>query len=136
MAEFVAAIEPDSWFAFLLRGGAVVGAWIVGGLVIGYGITKIKWWWRSHGSAHWPEVSGHIEKAEWDYKGRDQTRGFPVAEIWYSYEVNGERYAQVLRRDFSNPDQATDYVMAMRDREVRVRYRPDKPQKSIVSTVL
>ena len=132
----LSAIEPDSRVALLLRGIAFLGAWVLGGLLIGYVVTKTKWWWRSHGSEHWPEVGGHVEKAEWDYKGRDQAQGFPVAEVWYSYEVNGERYAQVLRRDFTDPDQATDYVMSMRDRDVRVRYRPDKPQKSIVSTVL
>ena len=102
-------------------------------VAIAYGIGRLKWGWRSHGSAHWPEVGGRVEKARWDYVGQESST---VAEVWYSYEVNGERYGQVFERDFVDPDQATDYVMAIREKELRIRYRPDKPQESVVSTVL
>jgi hypothetical protein len=113
VVELVAFIDPPvHWWQYPVRAVAVLALWAAGAFVIGYCVTKIKWWWRSHGSAHRPETNGHVEKAEWDYNGRDQTQGFPTAEIWYNYEVNGERYAQVVKRDFANPDQATNYVMA------------------------
>ena len=102
-------------------------------LAIAYSIGRLQWWRRSYALARWPEVSGRVEKVQWDYVGQESST---VAEVWYSYEVNGKRYGQVLEREFVDSDQATNYVMAMREKEVRVRYRPDKPEVSIVSAVL
>jgi len=133
MAKFVAFITPLRWWWYTLRAVVEFALWMAATLAIAYGIGRLKWWWRSYGSAHWPEVSGRVEKAQWDYVGQESST---VAEVWYSYEVNGERYGQVLERDFVDPDQATDYVMAIREKELRIRYRPDKPQESVVSTAL
>ena len=128
MARLVTFIALAHWLLYTLRDVVVVMGVT---LAIAYSVGRLKSWRRTYALGHWPEVSGRVEKAQWDYVGQET-----VAEVWYSYEVNGKRYGQVLKRDFVDSDQATNYVMAMREKELRVRYRPDKPQLSIVSTVL
>jgi len=129
MAEFVTFIAGH-WLLHMLRVAVVT---TVAMFAIAYGVGRLQSWRRSYALAHWPEVSGRVEKAQWDYLGQESST---VAEIWYSYEVNGKRYGQVLEQELVDSDQATNHVIAMREKEVRVRYCPDKPQDSFVSIVL
>jgi len=130
MAGLVTFIALAHWLLYTMRDVVVVTGVT---LAIAYSIGRLQRWRNRYALAHWPEVSGRVEKVQWDYVGQESST---VAEVWYSYEVNGKRYGQVLERDFVDSDQAADYVMAMREKEVRVRYCPDRLQESFVSTVL
>jgi len=129
MAEFVTFIA-GRWLLRTLRDAVLITVAMLG---IAYAVGRLQSWRRSYALAHWPEVSGRVEAAQWDYVAQESST---VAVVSYSYEVNGERYGQVFEREFVDPDQATDYVTAIREKELRVRHCPDKPQESFVSTVL
>jgi hypothetical protein len=83
----------------------------------------------------WSQAEGHVESATWNYE-QGEGGSWPTSEVGYSYEVEGERYANIWKRSFVTADQATDFVLHMRDRKVLVRYRPGKPEKSIVWQVI
>ena len=60
-------------------------------------------WWKRRRSADWPLVQGRIHKAEavWDER-------FWVAQLSYSYSVNGEYYSGEDKQRFATERRADD----------------------------
>jgi hypothetical protein len=87
-------------------------------------------YWRLRNIAKWPETEAVVERANWSYGGKENS--VLVAEISYSYRVEGERYSGYWRRMFSGPNSASDFVNDARGRKLQLRYKRGKPEKSFV----
>jgi hypothetical protein len=129
-------VESLSAILFVAFAAAMVLVHIKGGRWLSWPVAKLKYWRWTPGSESWPQVEGFVERAEWNYKGKNEHQSWPVAEVAYSYDIEGERYANILERPFTNAANAADFVLRMRDHKVLVRYRPGKPEKSVVSQVI
>ena len=91
--------------------------------------------WRLRDTAGWPKGEGVVGSAAWNY-GKGKRRSVPIAEVEYSYVVEGERYSGYWRSAFRDPTRATDFVDEARGRRLELRYRKTKPSKSFVVRVI
>ncbi len=83
---------------------------------------------------NWPEVQGRVERADWNC---DRYPDYaPYVSVAYSYTVNGERYGGHMEKEFNTEEEAVEFVTGVRDQEVIVRYQADKPDKSVVPSLL
>jgi hypothetical protein len=102
---------------------------VAGGLAPLFWARFVRW------AENWSQVEGFVESANWNYE-EGEGGSWPTSEVAYSYEVEGERYANIWKKSFVNAGQATEFVLQVRDSKVLVRYRPGKPEKSIVWQVI
>jgi len=85
-------------------------------------------WWRVRGWRSWPYVNGVIQTAEVREES-SRAGSYFIVDLGYSYEVDGEYYSGHLERTESEP---YVYARAMKDAQVVVHYRPNKPELSKV----
>ena len=96
--------------------------------------------WRRiqrHRAATWPLADGRIESVHvtpapgWLRASRRATSD--VAEIGYSYSVEGMIYRGVYRRDFPSAGAAQEFIRDLYHQPVAVHYNPARPSSSAIS---
>ena len=80
-------------------------------------------WLRRRAARKWPVAAGRVERVAWRQPNTGTNRYF-VADLAYSYVVDGQYYAGYYRRSFSDADSAAAFVESLKDRPVQVRYKP------------
>ena len=85
-------------------------------------LKRLPEWIRSLRAGKWPASQGRIETADVKTIG-DQA----LAELGYSYLVEGERYSGYYSRQFADAQHAWDYVKGLEGQLVVVRYKEDDP---------
>ena len=84
---------------------------------------------RSICAANWPMVQGDIESATVTAFAEQS-----LAQLGYSYRVEGERYSGYFSRQFADEQDAWDYIRPLREQTIFIRYRPANPCVSTVRT--
>jgi hypothetical protein len=83
---------------------------------------------RSTKGRDWPSCQGHVESS----KSYSHEKGVTV-RIGYSYSVNGEYYAGYLEKVFYSDAPVDRLTSALKEgQEVTIRYKPNKPGKSLL----
>ena len=72
-----------------------------------------------------------MERAEWRQPNSGTNRYF-VAELAYSYVVDGQYYAGYYRRSFSDAESAAGFVRSVKDCTVQVRYKRGESGTSLL----
>jgi hypothetical protein len=80
--------------------------------------------WRS-----WPVSEASVEDVQ-VREVRTRHNHYFVAELAYSYVVNGEYYSGRSTRDFAKESDASDYASHARGAKTIVRYNPQHPYRS------
>jgi len=85
----------------------------------------------------WPEVPGTIESGEVSgIRSWPEWRSSFSACVNYSYRVEDNWFAGQVKRRFSDEQKAWDFVDQLRGRSILVRYKPRKPEKSVIWRML
>lgn len=84
---------------------------------------------RSLRASSWPIVQGNIESATVSSFAEQS-----LAQLAYSYRVEGELYSGYFTRQFADEQDAWDYVRPLKEQTIFVRYRPANPGISAVRT--
>jgi len=77
---------------------------------------------RSTRGANWPIANGKVETVRVKTFAEQS-----LAEIGYSYLVEGERYAGYFARQFAEGQDAWSYATPLKGQSVTVRYKPGAP---------
>jgi uncharacterized protein DUF3592 len=88
-------------------------------------------WMRRRAARRWPLAEGRVERAEWRQPNGGTNRYF-VADLAYSYVVGGQYFAGYYRRSFSDAESAAEFVRAVKDCRVQVRYRRGESGTSLL----
>ncbi len=88
-------------------------------------------WLRRRAARQWPLAQGRIEKADWRQPSTYTNRYF-IAELAYSYVINGQFYAGHYRKAFSDADAAAAFVERLRGASIQVRYKQGAPATSLL----
>ena len=111
-----------------LRDLAFAAAFVV--LVTGWFFLKrLPGWMRSARAANWPSTDGTIETANVKVFGEQA-----LAELGYSYLVEGTRYSGYYSQQFGDQQQAWDYLRGLQGRSVILRHKPSNPEISALRT--
>lgn len=95
-------------------------------------VAERLWQWLQRRAARaWPLAQGRIEKAEWRQPSAYTSRYF-VAELAYSYVINGQFYAGHYRRAFSDAEAAAEFVARLSGASIQVRYKDVAPATSLL----
>ena len=79
-------------------------------------------------SRRWPSTKGSLTAAN-----ANESAGYPLAEVAYSYLVDGKTYCGVYKKGFWYRNSATYFAKRLIPRtDVVVRYRPDCPKESFL----
>ena len=90
------------------------------------------WAWFKFRHAHsWPSAQGTILSAQAQRSTNDTILPW-VANLTYSYTVNGEYYSGYYRMRARTERRAAERIAGWKDRMVVVRYSPDKPDVSVL----
>jgi hypothetical protein len=114
-----------SWALFYLVAKYVLpftGAWAV------IAWRRFRRTQKNDSARGWPSVEGVIVDGQ--VKPIPKTRLF-LATITYSYFVEEYRAGKYLR-EFSKEADADEFVRGLKDRRLQIRYKPDKPDTSIL----
>jgi Protein of unknown function (DUF3592) len=76
-------------------------------------------------SANWPKTDGRIETVK-----VTQVSEQALAELGYSYSVEGDRHSGYYFRQFGDEQHAWEFVDALRDQPIVVRYKRRNPEIS------
>lgn len=90
-------------------------------------VKRLPDWIRSIRASGWPAVAGKVETVE--------VRSFAeqsLAEIAYSYLVEGVRYSGYFSRQFADEQDAWSYVDPLKDQALVVRCKPGGPGTSAI----
>ena len=104
--------------------------WVVALVGLGGFIVSAMAWterYRLKQASSWPGVEGLVVGVG---ESRDQDE--VKVTITYSYTVRDERYGGSESFVFTGADDAWRFMDGYKDRTVRVRYRPDQPDKSVL----
>ncbi len=88
-------------------------------------------WTRRRAARAWPAAQGRVERAEWRQPNTGTNRYF-IADLAYSYVVNGQFYAGYYRRSFSSAQAAAAFVAQMKSAPVAVRYKTGDCARSLL----
>lgn len=88
-------------------------------------------WLRRRAARNWPQAEGRIEFAAFRQPNRHSNLYF-VAELGYSYMIDGGHYAGHYRRTFYDAASAASFVAALKGRTIQVRYHPANLAKSLL----
>ena len=81
----------------------------------------------------WPEVLGTIESVEVSgIRSWPEWKSSFTARVNYSYRVEDSWFAGQVKRRFNDEQKAWDFVGQLRGKAVLVRYKPNKPEKSVI----
>jgi hypothetical protein len=90
--------------------------------------------WNSYRSASWPPITGTVEAVNVVVRRTCLTRlvilDFADAELAYSYQCDGERYAGYHRREFFDEQRAWNYADRWKGQQVMVRCDSRDPGRS------
>jgi hypothetical protein len=76
----------------------------------------------------WPSANGRI--ASGDFKEIPKTKRW-LATLTYTYFVGEYRTGKYVH-EFMSADEAGDFVRAMKDKNVQIRYKESNPDKSVL----
>lgn len=88
-------------------------------------------WLKRRAARRWPLAQGRVEKADWRQPSSYTNRYF-VAELAYSYVINGQFYAGHYRRAFSDVAAAMAFVERLKGASIQVRYKDSAPATSLL----
>jgi hypothetical protein len=96
----------------------------------GLSVLCLRWWKKRRLStaANWPITEGFIAQLE----ERRDDNGFMIVTLAYTYKVEDERYVGRESFPFVRDEDAAKFEAGCRQRTVRVHYRPDKPNISVL----
>ena len=97
----------------------LVAGWLV--------VKRLPNWIRSIRGAGWPAVEGKVETVEVKSFAEQS-----LAEIGYSYLVEGVRYSGYFSRQFADEQDAWSYVDPLKDQPIVVRCKPGAPDTSVL----
>ena len=81
----------------------------------------------------WPTVEGKVNSAGVRLEKQGENQSALIAEVGYSYSLNGETSAGVLRRTFFIANRASRWINAYPGgRSVAVRYNPKNGKDSVI----
>jgi hypothetical protein len=103
------------FFLFLV----MVAAWFF--------IKRLPGWVRSSWASSWPIAEGRVETV-----GVNAFAQQAVAEIGYSYFVEGIRYSGYFSKQFAHEQDAWNYVSPLKGENVVVRYKSSSPNVSAI----
>ena len=103
------------WIAFVVLGWA----------------PKVWQWARRKTAEGWPTISAHIDSAT-VCQARWPASQIFVAELNYSYAVNGQNYVGRFERKFATEEEAQESVRDLPGKSSFVRYNPDRPNQSML----
>jgi hypothetical protein len=85
-------------------------------------------WWKRRQSKDWQLAQGRIYQSKATHDER-----FWIAEVSYSYSVNGEYYSGEDKQRFATKRRAEEYARRFpREAVIFVRYNPGKPEVSLM----
>jgi hypothetical protein len=87
---------------------------------------------KFRGSASWPITQATIEMADVRILGGGRSRQI-VADLGYSYTVNGSYYAGHVVRPFRKEEQARSFAKKVVGKTLRVRFEPTKFELSEIA---
>jgi hypothetical protein len=88
---------------------------------------KLPYRLRSLRGSNWPIVNGTVEAVKVETFAEQS-----LAELAYSYTIDGERYSGYFLRQFADQQDAWDYVRLLDRQPILVRYKPSAPSISSV----
>jgi len=102
---------------------------------LGAGLAKpILRWIAERRAEGWPSTVGRIDAVDADKASRwsmhVQGSKANVAEIHYSYRIDGNWYTGQYRRDFRGAKDADEFIRDLRGMTVKVHYQASKPSVS------
>ncbi len=108
-------------------------------VILGVPLIVILAWQRfkSAQAAHWALTQGMIESGKVSVD-RGRSRGFgaayehATATLSYSYRVNDNYFSGYLEEFFFDEQKAWEYVDGLKGKPVQVRYKPNKPEISMI----
>jgi len=89
-------------------------------------------WRLRKASESWPVTEGTILYGQ----ARHEKGEGHIAEMTYTFSIAGERYTGSYIHKAESEATADEYARAMRDRKVKVRYKPEQPDTSFGTPVL
>lgn len=107
------------YFAFVLVVAVVTSICLL--------IRRIPGWARSVRAASWPIAQGTIESVN-----VKTVSGQSLAELAYSYVVNGERYSGYFFLQFADEQDAWEAIAPLNGQPIYVRYQSQNPTVSAV----
>jgi uncharacterized protein DUF3592 len=112
--------NQSRWFV------ALVALWGLGVSVVG--VVEMQKSRHMKQSSKWPVAEGCVLHTG---QNRDEN-GFLNVMLTYTYKVHDERYGGSESFAFPNDDDATRFETGCKDRALKVRYRQDKPEVSVL----
>lgn len=88
-------------------------------------------WLRRRSARSWPVAQGYVERASWRQLNACSNRYF-VAELAYSYVIEGQFYAGYYRRSFPRASAAQAFVGNVNATRLQVRYNPGQVRRSLL----
>ena len=86
---------------------------------------------REHRAANWATADGSVTTTNVKVIRADHNE-LALAELGYSYRVDGEYYSGYYKRQFVDEQEAWTFADESQGKPVLVRYRPRKPQVSVL----
>lgn len=109
--------------------------WVWLAFVVGGSIPSLWKRYQRHRAATWPLTQGHIETvnvtqpSKWSSK-RGQIE---MAEIGYSYSIDGRFYGGHYQRSFASADAAWEFLRDLQGKAITVHYSPTQPSSSSIA---
>jgi hypothetical protein len=94
-----------------------------------FSIIQLQSWQKFRNWQSWPMGEATIEDAN-VREVRTRHNHYFVAELGYSYVVNGQFLSGYFTRDFAREGDAWDYANQMRGTKAAVRYHPRRADRS------
>ncbi|HEX3321622.1 MAG TPA: hypothetical protein VHR84_13030 [Terriglobales bacterium] len=88
-------------------------------------IKRFPHWMRILRASAWPTTSGQIEIADVSSFG-----GQAIAELGYSFAMEGTTYSGYYSHQFADEQEAWDYVTPLKGKHVVIRYKSTDPSTS------
>jgi hypothetical protein len=125
----MAIAVTNDWFSGFLRELLVAAAFAIFATVLLF-LRRLPALIRSIRGAGWPTAHGRVESVKVQTLAEQS-----LAEVAYSYLVEGERYAGYYSRQFADEQDAWDFLRPLQGQFIFVRYKPGCPEVSAVRVV-
>jgi hypothetical protein len=102
-------------------------------------IVKTVEYLRNHhkwqGAESWPRTTAIVESVDVRTIVRSRRRHDIIGELAYSYGARGSYYSGFYQCRFDTKERAWEFVNDFRGKHVPVRYKPEAPATSLMTTV-